>query len=570
MQEFKKNHGGTELNSWGQSSSNHEFGGTYHKAFSIAAKHAIAEWVDEVVARPRRDPEAAPRTEEQQKELREDLLDTYNDIAFGKPNPEEPELDGLVKFGKLDGMIKDVENHGKMQPDQHAHNDAVDAALELADQKEFEQYVRGKLAPVEKDQYIPKYSETTGRRWKIPYNLSSVVKEMTRTIRQGENFNYGLGTARSAGARRFRSMKEMVNAHKSIVPKATFEAHKEKMDKRFGDLADELSGYHGGDSFHKLDALAEAIGESYKRGKSISNELHLSGYENVPRDLQQKVYSFAQALLASPTEYFEAKPQRAVGIHEFHGAAVPEGAHPDVLDVLKLHSLDVERYKKDVPGDRSAAINRLALKHKLHLAEMAMSKSEPQTTVFRGLEHSEHEFMRQHGHILSDQRYCAPGEGTCFGHDHDTGEGYVNHGHTNPVTTKKPTYVVEVDRSPDMPGPARWVLLEDSEACPHLLNPEHHSVQSRRDLRAWQMGWHGRLRVDHRSCSSSVAQRPYPVGHQEERATPGQARQRRVQALVQRVQGDWSRGQTSRRVPWHAPAQHIGRLHQYPQLHRFP
>lgn len=71
-------------------------------------------------------------------------------------------------------------------------------------------------------------------------------------------------------------------------------------------------------------------------------------------------------------------------------------------------------------------------------------------SIFRGISHDEHDYIVRSGHILSDQRYCGPGEGTCFGSDHDTAESYVNFGHTSPVATGKPTYVVEVSSGPEI------------------------------------------------------------------------------------------------------------------------
>jgi hypothetical protein len=82
-------------------------------------------------------------------------------------------------------------------------------------------------------------------------------------------------------------------------------------------------------------------------------------------------------------------------------------------------------------------------KHKL-------KKGERPQTVFRGMTAPEHDYIRDNGHILSNQRYCVPGEGTCFAADHDSAEDYVNFGHTNPISTQKPTYVMEVENRPDI------------------------------------------------------------------------------------------------------------------------
>lgn len=70
--------------------------------------------------------------------------------------------------------------------------------------------------------------------------------------------------------------------------------------------------------------------------------------------------------------------------------------------------------------------------------------------VFRGITQDEHDFIVTHGYIQSNERYCVPGEGTCFGADFSTAESYVNYGHTNPVSTGHPTYVIAVIAGSDI------------------------------------------------------------------------------------------------------------------------
>lgn len=72
------------------------------------------------------------------------------------------------------------------------------------------------------------------------------------------------------------------------------------------------------------------------------------------------------------------------------------------------------------------------------------------TKLYRGITQEEFDYIKQKGHILSNQKWCLPGEGTCFGEDKATAESYVNYGQTDPKITKKPTYVIEIDYSPDI------------------------------------------------------------------------------------------------------------------------
>ncbi|MDV7394397.1 LPD23 domain-containing protein, partial [Arthrospira platensis SPKY1] len=59
------------------------------------------------------------------------------------------------------------------------------------------------------------------------------------------------------------------------------------------------------------------------------------------------------------TNYFEAKPQRAVKLNEFKGAVVPKGIAAESLAILEKNGITVEFYGK-TEGAREKAIEKLA------------------------------------------------------------------------------------------------------------------------------------------------------------------------------------------------------------------
>jgi len=64
--------------------------------------------------------------------------------------------------------------------------------------------------------------------------------------------------------------------------------------------------------------------------------------------------------------------------------------------------------------------------------------------IYRGITQEEADFIIKNGYIKSDQRWCVPGEGTCFSDNYYDAESYVNFGRTDPEKTKVPTYVIEI------------------------------------------------------------------------------------------------------------------------------
>src|SRR3546814_5699973 len=63
------------------------------------------------------------------------------------------------------------------------------------------------------------------------------------------------------------------------------------------------------------------------------------------------------ALRNAATDYFEAKPQRAVTLDEFKGAVVPKGTSAETIAILEKHGIAVEVHNK-TEGAREKAIQK--------------------------------------------------------------------------------------------------------------------------------------------------------------------------------------------------------------------
>ena len=74
------------------------------------------------------------------------------------------------------------------------------------------------------------------------------------------------------------------------------------------------------------------------------------------------IMDFLNYLRNMPTEYFEVKMQRVVGLNEFYGAIIPKGSSESVIKILKDNGLQIEYYDKSSKneGDRKIALKKLA------------------------------------------------------------------------------------------------------------------------------------------------------------------------------------------------------------------
>lgn len=324
-------------------------GDEHSRAFSDAAKKAIREAFKESFSD---DPKRAERWAQRK-------IDQLFDSRTGE-----------LYFQNLENIKDDIKNLEKVVPDHEKAKKAINEKFsqnpELAN--EFEKWVEEKLTPIVGNRYFRRAS-SSGHYRDVEYRLDNILREVKGKVRGGEGFPYGAGPIRAKGAKRFRTVDQIRKAAKKIVPSSDFSPMRDKMNDRFMELYNEVEPFSGSASFSTLDLLGEAIGESYKT-KDMKGSLARHGFKDVPDDLVQRLTDYSQELVDMPTEYFEAKPQRIVGLNEFRGAAIPEDAPSIVYDILRQQGIEhIETYKRHDQKSRAEAINRIAEIRNLYLSE---------------------------------------------------------------------------------------------------------------------------------------------------------------------------------------------------------
>lgn len=208
----------------------------------------------------------------------------------------------------------------------------------------YSQWVERTVAPALKEKRIKVSPSKT-----IPYTLDNIVSMMTKELRGGEGFNYGAGNIRAMNAQEIKSIQELKNRRGEIVSSKEMEALKKESQDRLMETMEQLK------PFYKYDAngwgyyndASSAIAEGPKGWRSAFNvnaqsEAIIKGYISYLKNL--------------PTEYFETKMQRAVGLNEFKTAVVPKGISARAMAILEKNGLTVVTYDPKKEGARTAAI----------------------------------------------------------------------------------------------------------------------------------------------------------------------------------------------------------------------
>jgi hypothetical protein len=201
----------------------------------------------------------------------------------------------------------------------------------------------------------PDYDRYSGRAKLEPYTAENVSRWMGRRSGAGQEstMTFGAGNIRASTAEPIRSLDE-AKQRKGLLKSAEDVAEvKQTSDMMLSDLQNALRDYYQYDtnSFAYFDSVGEMIALSEKKG--LKRAMQEVGFKDVPDGLIKEIKSYKDYLRSAPTEYFESKPNRPVGLSEFGGAIVPENTPQGLIDQLMQAGLQVEKYGDE--AQRTAA-----------------------------------------------------------------------------------------------------------------------------------------------------------------------------------------------------------------------
>ena len=204
------------------------------------------------------------------------------------------------------------------------------------------------------DYKIFKGYTNTGRERYQPATLENIVKEMAGKTQGAEGNIPTSGALRGAITPKLKSEKDVLKSRDKIVSQEDFEVVKENLNNTYSNLLDDTYTYlksknSGVDAPAFLQDVAMGTANRYDYSKNL--------YKEMPDELKKSISDYAKKLKAMPTEYFEIKPQRAVGLEEFKGAIVPENVSEKALSILDEAGIK-EVYKYSTPEQRVGLIQR--------------------------------------------------------------------------------------------------------------------------------------------------------------------------------------------------------------------
>ena len=264
----------------------------------------------------------------------QDVIDFYNDIKGYQRLNGQKEFDS---YATRDNISKAVEQH----------------------QEEYENWLRNKFIDV----YGEKYFEND-RGTKKDYtleNLTSYMKKGNTKAQQKGMFNtYGIGQAKGDSAKRYMSIEQIKLASENLVDAETYKARHEAFEQIDEDVRIDIGDTrisNGEDVFEVYSDYYKALGQT-ARGVDAEKALKNNNFNNLSDKQIQEFKEVANDLSNLPAKYFEAKPQRAVGLDEVQAIVIPNTAKESTRQAIRDKGIDFIEYDPNVDGDRQRIINK--------------------------------------------------------------------------------------------------------------------------------------------------------------------------------------------------------------------
>lgn len=208
------------------------------------------------------------------------------------------------------------------------------------------------------------------RKWDAlhdPVTLENVVRIMKQTQHAHGGGLIGRNPF-GVAVKKFKSLKDVVNDEGTLRPLTNEEekAIKAEFSEKLSNIVwryTDTNKTRESNRFTALDNATDVLLDAYLETKGsfdgLMRELNKWGY-SATEDLVRDFMDVMQAISVMPTNYFEAKPRRAVYFSEIAAAIIPDDTQADTLEILNRRGVKTYSYKAGDREDRLRVVNAAA------------------------------------------------------------------------------------------------------------------------------------------------------------------------------------------------------------------
>lgn len=282
-------------------------------------------------------------------------------------------------FSKIDNFIHSAKQLQRLGNEHQIIDEkaSLDKASEVINTEEYNKWVEDNFKDIvsnkgirnDKDLFTASGNRRSFNQTHDEYNLSNIVRLMIKGRTTGGQkgfFAGGFGTISANMSHQFTSIEDIKSRESQIMTNAEAVAVIEPLRDKLQSDIEELAKYYDtyeSNPFIKFDRVNDAVLEFSEKKttnvatfKKVLDSWH--GYKNVPTKVMQAIVDDLNALKTIPTDYFEAKPQRAVGLDEVQAIVIPNDTSTEFKQQLQDAGLKYYEYDRNIEGDRQRVINQ--------------------------------------------------------------------------------------------------------------------------------------------------------------------------------------------------------------------
>lgn len=311
------------------------------------------------------------------------IKDYYDNSSFPEAvkenlyNEKITQLKDFIDIQKGAGDVEPIRQLKRYQDDfdliKSGENKVVDTwqteknKKDVAIKNGIEDYIKNEIKEVYGDKGIRNdidlFTPSGNRRsfWQLhdEYNLENIVDALTQGDTTGtQNWIAGYGQIQANMANQFNSIEDIKANENRLTSLAENNTILEEARNNIENDIDEIVAKNDTD----MNIVSELLADFARGDLTIDNfrnltENYYQTTQNVSDELINKIIDDMNALKNLPTDYFEAKPQRAVGLDEIGVAVIPNTWSNETKQALKEKGIDYIEYDPKVEGDRQRVEN---------------------------------------------------------------------------------------------------------------------------------------------------------------------------------------------------------------------
>jgi hypothetical protein len=198
------------------------------------------------------------------------------------------------------------------------------------------------------------------------YTLENIVKAMTSQQAERGEGTWGASAkaVQSVSTPSYRNIREIKadSGRLGAVEGDAYKARVEAVDQQISSIIQKVKATnkaHSDNSFIESDIIGGVLMEAAKGKHTVDAIMRAFAQEDykISSQTAQDIKTVYQTAAELPTEYFEAKPQRAVGFDEVLAAVVPNNMDAKLRAEAEQAGMRLLEYKAGDDADRLRAVN---------------------------------------------------------------------------------------------------------------------------------------------------------------------------------------------------------------------